>query len=258
MKKISVCRVLTGAAAALMLLWFAAPLAAGILNIANATGMLFFAAVLAGAVFWPRLRQFFRKLREKKAARILLAAVCLLLCAVLILTLATAGRIAVQAMKTPDGSCPAVIVLGCQVHGTAPSRLLRYRLEAARDYLQSNPDAVCVVSGGMGSGEAVTEAECMFRELVKYGIAPERILKEERATNTWENILYSKQLLEENGTEGVSVLVSNGFHLCRAAEMAGRAELPVQTLAAKTSFYTLPTYVFREVIAIWKLHILGP
>lgn len=257
MKKTGLPRLLAGILSFLMLVWFAAPLAAGILNIANALGMLFFGAALLCVVFWKKLRPLLAKFCEKKPRKILLTVLCVLLCGCLLLTAATTVCVAVQAAKTP-GDCGIVIVLGCQVHGENPSLLLRYRLSAARDYLNAHPDAVCIVSGGMGDGESITEAECMYRWLTSNGIRPDRILKEDRAADTWDNITLSKQLMEEQGLTGTAVLVSSGFHLYRAAQMAELAGLPCETLRARTSFYTLATYVFREDIAVWKMRLLGP
>ena len=62
-----------------------------------------------------------------------------------------------------------VVVLGCQVKGEAPSLTLTERLDAAYDYLCSHPDAACILSGGQGDDEKISEAECMYRYLTKKG-----------------------------------------------------------------------------------------
>ena len=54
-----------------------------------------------------------------------------------------------------------VVVLGCKVNGEEPSLMLRRRLECAMEYLAENPQADCVVSGGMGDNESYTEAHVM-------------------------------------------------------------------------------------------------
>lgn len=68
----------------------------------------------------------------------------------------TGGIIARSAQGTEKAEADYLIVLGCQVNGTVPSRMLRQRLDAALDYLNTYPDSIAIVSGGMGSGEAIT------------------------------------------------------------------------------------------------------
>lgn len=77
-----------------------------------------------------------------------------------------------------------LIVLGCKVYGEHASRSLRERLDAALIYLEENPNSQCIVSGGMGEGEKISEAECMYRYLTKKGINSSRIIKEDKSTST--------------------------------------------------------------------------
>ena len=55
-----------------------------------------------------------------------------------------------------------LIVLGAAVYKDQPSLTLVRRLEGALDYLETYPDSVAIVSGGMGPGETVTEAQAMY------------------------------------------------------------------------------------------------
>jgi len=113
-----------------------------------------------------------------------------------------------------------LIVLGARVDGTQPSKSLRYRLETAAEYLDGHPRCKAVLSGGQGSDEAISEAECMRRWLVDSGIDPSRLLLEDRSTNTAENLTNSARLIEES--EGCElkelkiVICSAEYHLCRA------------------------------------------
>ena len=60
-----------------------------------------------------------------------------------------------------DGTPATVVVLGCLVKENGPSLMLRYRLEAALDYLRLHPEAPVVVSGGQGKPEPMSEARAM-------------------------------------------------------------------------------------------------
>ena len=77
-----------------------------------------------------------------------------------------------------------IVVLGCQVKGTKPSKALKDRLDTAKEYMQANPETIAVLSGGQGKMEEISEAECMRRYLEKAGISRERLILEQRSTTT--------------------------------------------------------------------------
>ena len=165
----------------------------------------------------------------------------------------TGGVIARSARGTDIPEANYLIVLGCQVNGTVPSRMLRQRLDAALDYLVTYPEAI--VSGGMGSGENITEAACMYNYLTAHGIAPERIIPEDRATSTMENLRFSLEFMDEGAT---AAIVSNEFHLYRAGQMAASLGLDAALIPADTEYPILTaSYFLREILAVWKFHLLG-
>lgn len=87
-----------------------------------------------------------------------------------------------------------VVVLGAHVKGELPSKALLKRLEAALDYGEKNPETKLVLSGGQGFGENITEALCMKRYLVKNGISSDRLILEEKSTDTRENLKFSDEM----------------------------------------------------------------
>ena len=167
----------------------------------------------------------------------------------------TGGTIARSADGTDPPEADYLIVLGCQVNGTTPSLMLRQRLDAAVSYLNTYPDAVAIVSGGMGPGEDITEAACMHSYLISAGIAPERIIQEPQSTNTMENLRFSMEYMEP----GASIaIVSNEFHLYRAGQMAQMLGLEPVLIPADTELPILTaSYSLREIFAVWKFHLLG-
>ena len=167
----------------------------------------------------------------------------------------TGGVIARSAEGTDAPETDCLIVLGCQVNGTVPSRMLRQRIDAAAVYLNIYPDSVAIVSGGMGSGENITEAECMYNYLTALGIDPERIILEDKATSTMENLRFSLALMDEGATVAI---VSNEFHLYRAGQMAASLGLDASLIPADTEYPILTaSYFLREILAVWKFHLLG-
>jgi uncharacterized SAM-binding protein YcdF (DUF218 family) len=178
--------------------------------------------------------------------------------ALVILAATITGVIITQASNgSPEAACDYLIVLGAGVNGTVPSLSLRERLDAAYDYLQAHPDTTCIVSGGQGSGEDITEAECMYRYLTDKGIAPERIIPEEQATSTQENLAYSLELMEAENSPAIGIL-SSEYHLCRARRMARELGLEPIMIPAKTTYISLRVnYFLREIAALWYYMIFG-
>ena len=101
------------------------------------------------------------------------------------------------------------------MNGTKLSNSLRLRVERAGEYLEENPEACAVLSGGKGTGEDITEAEAMYRYLVKKGVSPDRLLKEEHSTNTSENLKFSLKIIDTEedgkGKEASIGVVTNKF-----------------------------------------------
>ncbi|MDO5456603.1 MAG: YdcF family protein [Eubacteriales bacterium] len=120
------------------------------------------------------------------------------------LTLLLIRRFA-KGIRPPAGA--SVIVPGCQINGEEPSRTLRSRLEAARHYMEAHPDCLCVLSGGQGQDETMSEALCMYKWMTSQGIPAERLLLEDRSTTTLENLSFSAALLTRMRLEGNSTQI---------------------------------------------------
>lgn len=149
-----------------------------------------------------------------------------------------------------------IVVLGAQVHENGPSVVLRYRLDAARDYLEANPETVCIVSGGQGLNEHTAEANVMADYLSEQGIDEQRIIREDCSTNTLENIEFSGAFLDSaSDTVGI---VTNNFHVFRSVQIARKVGYAhVCGLAAPSSLNTLPNNLARESLGIAKDFAVG-
>jgi len=195
-------------------------------------------------------RRFWRVLRTVFLAAVLIGAACFL---------ALEGYIVFGARTDADARPAALIVLGAGVDGETPSLTLRTRLDAALSYLESRPEAVVVVSGGQGGGERISEAEAMRRYLEAHGLDASRILMEEQASSTEENLVFSKAVLEEAGYDAENIevaVVTSDFHLRRAKLLAGAAGLRAVGVAAETPYLHLRfNYYVREAFAVaaWAL-----
>lgn len=176
--------------------------------------------------------------------------VVLLVCGILMKTAST---------DSEDVDADVVIVLGAAVHGDHVTWVLSNRLDTAADYLDRNPEAKCIVSGGQGPGETVTEASAMKRYLMEQrGISEDRIFLEESAKSTIENFAFSKKILENSFPADTKVaFVTTDFHVFRAGRVAKQAGLDAAGIAAPDVWYIRFNNFLRESVGICLYWVNG-
>ena len=160
----------------------------------------------------------------------------------------------------PKETVDYIVVLGAKVNADGPSVSLWDRICAAYTYLEEHPDVTAIVSGGRGTDEPITEAECMFRELVELGIDPKRIWIEDEATSTWENMHFTLDLIEEKTGQRPTKLgvLSSEYHLFRASLFARACDVEFVGIPARTSRAAQAiNHFMREVAGVWHYIILG-
>ena len=118
---------------------------------------------------------------------------------------------------TPEINC--LLILGSCLKDQHVSPTLRARLELGATLLRENPHLHVIVTGGKGTAQLPAEAQVMKRVLIEdYGIEENRILVEDRSTNTFENLFFSQSLF---GKHQVAI-VTNEFHSVRTSLLARR------------------------------------
>lgn len=229
------------------ILFLFSPLASFVFNSGSAVGMALGLLIFLIALFFPRVKMRVVRLSETKRGKTVRAVISVLLSlicvyAVVVTSLVVHGFSASQSI--PENT-PA-IVLGCAVDGDKPSRMLQKRIDAAFEYLTENPQAVCILSGGKGDGENLSEAEAMYRTLTEKGIESERLYMEDQSTTTAENMRFSKEILESNGMGDTVVLITTDFHQFRAGLLAEKQGLKTYKVCAHSGTFSLPTFIVRE------------
>ena len=177
--------------------------------------------------------------------RIAVTVVCVILGLVVVET-----SCMIRAASRKPAEDATVVVLGCRVYGKRASLSMVERLEAAYEYLSDNETAVCILSGGQGSGEEITEAECMYRWLVDKGIDSKRLYKEEKSASTRENLAFSKQLIWAEGLNPVMAITTSEYHQYRAGKIAESLDIEYGAISGKTAIWLFPTYYVRELYGI--------
>jgi len=240
---------------AVLLIWFLLPVFSHrILNIGNVTGLAVGLVLFLYGLFFVPFNHFIAWFWQKPAGKIIEVIVGLCILAVLVLAVMTMvcmgrGMRTGNAVDLSKGG-KTVIVLGCKAIGERPSLMLEERLQAALAYLEAYPDSYAVVSGGQGKDEILTEADVMYNWLVEHGIEPDRLIKEDRSTDTHENLKYCYEILAGSSLGTDIVIVTNEFHEYRALKIAGETGFQAEPLPAKTAWWLFPTYYVREMYGI--------
>ncbi|WP_081168787.1 YdcF family protein [Lactococcus garvieae] len=158
-----------------------------------------------------------------------------------------------------------IIVLGSGITSEEVPPLLKSRLDKGIEYFYKNPSSKFIVSGGQGADEPVSEAYAMRKYLVSQHIPQESIIMEDQSTTTYENMLFSKQRMEEDWqphaqdgkAQPVVIFSTNNYHVLRARLYARRVHLKAEGVGAPTAFYFLPTALIREYMALLSHNKVG-
>jgi uncharacterized SAM-binding protein YcdF (DUF218 family) len=107
------------------------------------------------------------------------------------------------------------------------------RLIAGADLARRYPDAKLIFSGGTAALAQGTLAEADIARAIfaEMGIPQSRVIAERRSRNTWEDLLYSKQIAKPRPAE-VWLLVTSALHLPRAMGVAAKLHWRVTPWAA--------------------------
>lgn len=203
-------------------------------------------------VFDVPLRRFFR-LKWGKALKCLI-----MFCYAFFLITFGISLILMASVPSEEKETDAVIVLGAGVSNGQVSPTLQYRLDAAYDYALKYPDALVVVSGGKGSLSSSSEAEVMKDYLAARGLKEERIILEERSQSTYQNLKYSKEILDNLLGEDYTVTVATSkFHTYRARRIALDMGMDACALPAQTLWYMVPNNYLREYLSIYNYLFIG-
>ena len=155
-----------------------------------------------------------------------------------------------------------LIILGCGLRkdGT-PTPLLRGRIDRAvafyeRQKAETGKELFFITSGGQGPGEANSESLAMKNYLIEHGIPEELIIEEDRSTDTFENMKFSKAKIEERRENAKVVYATTNYHVFRSGLYARRVKMRAQGMGAKTKWYFWPNAAVREFVGLLTAHRL--
>ena len=170
------------------------------------------------------------------------------------------------ARNQPEYDKDFIIILGCwfRKDGTLPP-LLRGRVDRALSFWreqkeETGKEAVFIPSGGQGKDEPMPEGEAMRRYLIENGIPDNAIRPETKSRNTYQNMAYSKEILEETKPGGSAVFATTNYHVFRSGIWAADAGLRAEGIGGKTRWWYWPNAFMREWVGLlvkrWREELL--
>lgn len=115
----------------------------------------------------------------------------------------------------------AIVVLGAAQYDGRPSPVLRARLDHALELYRQGTARHLIMTGGVGAGDTVSEAEVAKRYAQRQGVPSTAILVERAGLSSHESMAAVAELMRRNGLESM-VLVSDPFHMLRLRLLAKR------------------------------------
>lgn len=167
--------------------------------------------------------------------------------------------VAADAARDFNDDCEYLMILGGNVFGAdTPSPQLKGRMERAAAYLNEHTEVVAVPCGGCFRPEQKrSEAEIIASYLIENGVAPDRIILEDKSTTTFENFQFALKIIKEHSGKEINdvkiAFLSSSYHMHRAAliaEMNGLKE--IRRVSAPTPGKAAPRFA-REYFVAYEL-----
>lgn len=165
------------------------------------------------------------------------------------------------AHERPDHDKDYIIILGCSIDkrgGLLP--LLKGRVNRAIRFAWEQEIATgrqvrYVPSGGQGANEVMSEGSAMELYLLSHGAEDYEVFPEKRSVNTWENMCFSKKIIDELKPGARIAFATTNYHMLRSGILARRAGIDAQGVAGDTKWYFWPNGFIREFFGILTLNI---
>lgn len=143
-----------------------------------------------------------------------------------------------QSSRTrPVHHADAAVVLGAAAWGKRPSPVFRERLNHAIYLYHTNMVDKLIFTGGTPKPGFMTEAAVGRRYALQNGVDPADILYENTSRDTYQNLVNTRILINNNNIDSI-IIVSDPYHMARAAMMARDLGLNVQTSPTPTTRFT--------------------
>ena len=128
----------------------------------------------------------------------------------------------------------AIVVLGAAQYQGKPSPVLKARLDHAIELYRDSIAPALILTGGVGVGDTLSEAEVGRRYAMKAGVPRARILIEQAGISTEQSMRTVARLMHSRGMNS-AVMVSDPFHMLRLRILARRLGIQAYSSPTRTS-----------------------
>lgn len=143
--------------------------------------------------------------------------------------------------------------MGAALWNDRPSPALKERLDVAIVLYDEGHCSYIIATGGLdNNGATVPESEGMVRYLVEKGVPLTETRSESEARSTYENLLFSQQIMEQEGWN-TAIIVTHSYHGARALDIAQFLEYEqphIQGMDSQVMY--MPYHKARETLAYTK------
>ncbi len=155
-----------------------------------------------------------------------------------------------------------VIIPGCSISkqgGLLP--LLKGRTNRAIRFawdqeIATGKPVYYIPTGGQGPDEIMSEGSAMEFYLLSHGAEQYEVFPEKKSVNTYENMLFSKRIIDAHKKDAKVCYVTTNYHVLRSGMLARRVGLDAEGLASSTKWYFWPNGLARELVAIHSMYRL--
>ena len=135
--------------------------------------------------------------------------------------LASLAAVVVAARRDEARRADAIVVLGAAQYNGRPSPVFRARLDQAARLFRRRLAPVVIVTGGVGTGEVLSEAVVGRDYLMSEGLPASALLTEDAGRTSAASVRAAARRIHARGGS-TAVFVSDGFHLLRLGFLARR------------------------------------
>jgi uncharacterized SAM-binding protein YcdF (DUF218 family) len=170
--------------------------------------------------------------------------------------------IGTQVYKDNAVKSDAVLVLGARViKNGAPNPCLTARIDHGVTLHKNKTAGKMIFTGGNDVEDGLNEAEEMKKMAIVQKVPSYNILLEKKSTSTYENFLYTKEIMEKNKIKNV-IIVTEPFHSPRASLIAKKLKInhtvsPAKNSTCWTRWKFLSRYFLREPLVITLYMLQG-
>lgn len=141
-----------------------------------------------------------------------------------------------------------IVVLGAAQWGGQPSPVFKARLDHAIYLYEKGYAPVLILTGGVGEGESLSEAEVARNYVLRHSVPESVILMEQEGRTSLQSIMAARHIMDQQGMSS-AILVSDPFHMMRILKMAKGTGIEAYGSPTKTSPISRNKQVeFRHVL----------